>query len=493
VDENTFNRDIDGSIGSISGTTAGAEPVRNGRPGETGGPSVGPGVERPVPARASRGDVTRRGLLLGSITGTAGFAITSPGVVLPDVADAFAISDDATAWVLAAFVLGSGVMMALTGRALDLFGSRFTSILGTVLTLVSVPLIVFSHAFAGVVVGRFVAGMASGVLCVTAFSAVSYIPLGDRARASGVLTATSFTCISVGPLVGALLGETLGWRSALAVGLLTCLPVPLMLRGMPAERRVDGRLDLQGAGLATVGLVGLAAVLQAPATGMDAGVAAAIAAVAAAALVLLGRHLLRHPTGFLPLSVLRNRTLMELSFTAATIQAVFTGLSFAAPILLAREAGWSALQTGIALAPCALFAATSASLAGSVGARRPAASTFSLLCAISAAGALLAGLLSGRPALVIVGAIVAIVPYAAVQAAMIGKVSTLVAPDEIGAATGTFLYIFITGGAVGPAVTGGLASLSGFGAAVALLAVWPIAGLLVLARVRARGVPRIAS
>lgn len=430
--------------------------------------------------------MTRRGLLLGAVAGTAGLAISAPGVVLPDVADALGVGDEATAWVLAAFVLGSGVAMTLGGRALDLLGSRAVTLAGAAATVLGTALIVVSPELLGVSIGRFVQGAGSGWLCVTAFNAVSYVPLDDRARVGGILTAVSFTCIAISPLVGAVLEALAGWRAALSCGMLTLAPLPALLRGLPPERRAPGALDLRGAAIATVAAIMVAAVLQAPATATPALVAAGLAVGAAGGIVMLAAHLRRRPDGFLPLAVLRNRELMELSFAAATVQAGYTGLTFAAPMLLDRETGWTALQTGVALAPCALVAATSAHLAGLLGPRIGAAQVFAGCCAVSAAGVLIAGAGGGVPVLVIAGSVLAIAPYAGVQAVMLGKVSTLVAPQDIGAATGTFTYVFITGGAVGAAAAGGLSSVLGLEAAVAALVVLPLSGLAVVLRVRAR-------
>lgn len=430
--------------------------------------------------------ITRRGLVLGAVAGTAGLGISAPGVVLPEVADALAVSDDATAWILAAFVLGSGVAMTLGGRALDLLGSRAVTLAGTVATILGTLLIFVSPDLSGVAAGRFVQGAGSGWLCVTAFNAVSYVALEDRSRVSGILTAVSFTCIAISPLVGAVVEALAGWRAALSCGLLTILPMPAVLRGLPREQLAPGRLDLRGAAFATVAAVLFAAVLQAPATATPALIAAGLAVGAAGGFALLAAHLRRRPDGFLPLTVLRNRELMELSFAAATVQGSYTGLIFAAPMLLDREAGWSALQTGVALAPCALFAATSAHLAGVLGPRVGSTRVFAGCCAVSAAGVLVAGVGGAVPALVIVGSILALAPYAGVQAVMLGKVSTLVAPEESGAAMGVFTYVFITGGAVGAAAAGGLSSVLGLGAAVAALVVLPLAGLAVVLNVRAR-------
>jgi hypothetical protein len=177
--------------------------------------------------------------------------------------------------------------------------------------------------------------------------------------------------------------------------------------------------------------------------------------------------------------VLRNRELIRLSVAAAMLQAAYSGLIFAAPLLLAREAGWDALQSGLALFPGAVIGATSAHLAGTIGARYRPPSVLLGFCVVSAVGLLVAGVGSGVAALVVVGTLLTIGPYAGVQAVMLGRVSTLVDEEDIGAATGTFTYVFITGGTLGVAAAGGLAPIVGLGAAVAVLVVLPVAGVLV--------------
>lgn len=435
---------------------------------------------------ASRLAVTRRGLLLGSIAGISGLGIGAPSAVLPDVSGAFGVSDDATAWVLAAFVLGTGMAMALGGRALDVLGTHRVVAAGSVGVLVGTVVILTAPTFVLLVFGRFVQGAGTGWLCIAAFNAVSYVREGERARVGGVLTAVSFSCIAASALVGAVVAEAAGWRAACSVAVLTLVSVPALLRGLPREARLPGGLDLRGAALATTVSVSVATILQGPATGTSPSILACCAAVGAAAGVLLVRHLRREPHGFLPLEVLRNRELVELSFTAATIQAAYTGLIFAAPLILAEQAGWTPLQTGAALFPGAAVGAVSAHLAGTRGATRGVPSIFVAFCAVSAVGVLVAGLGSGVASLAVLGTLLTIGPYAGAQAVMLGRVSTLVDPRDTGAATGTFTYIFITGGAVGAAATGGLSSVVGLGGAVAALVVLPVAGLAVAARRRAR-------
>jgi len=424
----------------------------------------------------------RRGLVLGLVAGIGGLGIGAPGVVLPTVADALDVTEDATAWVLAAFVLGSAVASTNGGRAIDLIGAGRVAAAGAAAVLAGTALVLVAGSLPAVVAARFVQGVGSGWLCVVAFSAVSHVPEPGRERTGGVLTATSFTMIASSPLVGALVESLAGWRPALALAALGVLPMPAVLRGLPTARRATGSLDLAGAGWATVAALGLAAVLQAPATGMSVLAALGAAATATAATVVLARHLGRRPDGFLPVAILRNRELLRLSAIAATIQAAYTGLIFAAPLLLDDAVGWSGLQTGAALFPGAALAAGAAYAAGTVGRGRSTRRLLLPLCATSAAAAAVVALGSGAAAAIVVGTVVAIAPYAAAQALMLGRIAALVPAELVGAATGTFAYVFITGGALGAALAGGVGAATSLAAAVGALVALPLLGALAARR-----------
>ncbi len=432
----------------------------------------------------ARWATTRRGLLLGSVAGAGGIGVGAPGVVLPDVASALGVTEDATAWIVAAFVLGTGIAMALGGRALDLLGSRHVLAAGMAATTIGTVAIALAPDFALIVVGRFVQGAGSGWLGITAFNAVSFLDRQDRARVGGVLTAVAFACIAAGPLIGALVNEVAGWRAVLCSAALALVFVPAVLRGVPRTLRAVGRLDLRGAAYATIASICVASILQSPSTNTPAPVVVVLLVVAAATIALLAAHLRRRPDGFMPMSVLRHRELIQLSVAAAMVHGAYAGLIFAAPLLLAREAGWSALQTGAALFPGAIIAAVVAHLAGTVGTRFRTPDVLLAFCALAAAGLLVVGL--GRTgALVVAGTLLTVGPIAGAQAVMLGRVSTLVGDEDVGAATGTFTYVFITGGTLGVAAAGGLSSIISLEAAVALLVVLPLAGIAVALQVQA--------
>jgi hypothetical protein len=187
--------------------------------------------------------------------------------------------------------------------------------------------------------------------------------------------------------------------------------------------------------------------------------------------------------------VLQNRELMLLSTGAATVQAAYTAIVVAVPLLLTTGAGWSPLAAGAALAPGSIVAVVSAYLCGIRGAQRPAADMITGLSVVSALGVVVAGLGGRIPVLVVAGSLLAVGPYAGVQAVMLARVPALAPPSAAGAATGAFNYVFVAGGAAGACAAGGLASFVDVRLALALIAVFPIAGWIA-ARAAARVIPQ---
>ena len=428
---------------------------------------------------------TRRGLLLGSIAGTCGFGISAPTVVLPEIASALGVHQAVTAWVLAGFALGVGLASALGGSWLDIVGTRRVVASGAASTVAGAVIAVLTPSFALLIAAELLMGFGTGLICISAFHAVSYLPESDRARASGILTAVSFSCISAGPFAGAVINELVGWRGALVLCVLTIAGAPALLRGLPKVDPPGGQIDLLGVALATCAAISLAALLQTPATNAPLRLTVALAGLLGALALLLRRHVHARPHGFLPAEVVRSPGFMRLSLVGGSVQAGYSAILFAGPLLLAEHAGWNALMTGLALLPAAAAATISANLVGRVNASRSTAGLFAILAVISAAAVAVVAVGSRTPTLIVVGAMIAVAAYAGVQTIAIDRIPRLVPAGVSGAGLGTFMYLFITGGAVGSAATGGLAAVGGLSTALLAVTVLPLGGFVLARSIRA--------
>jgi MFS family permease len=299
-----------------------------------------------------------------------------------------------------------------------------------------------------------------------------------RAAALGRLAGTAAAISCLGPLVGGVVADLLGWRTVIALPMLGMLMVPLLWRALPTEGS-GARLDLWGAVLVAATSAGLVMVVQSPSTGPT-------VAVIGALLLVLGTPAVawwvrRRPDGFLPVSVLHNATVVRSSVAAAAIPAAWFALLIAVPAVLVA-AGWEPWQVGVVLLPSAATALLAPRVSGPLLARIGGTSSLALsgLTAAASLGVAAAGA-SVHSATLLVTAVVGVtLAFGLGQPALMAVVGDAVTADVRGVALGLATLMFLVGGGVGSAVVGGLGEVLGIGGSLLLLAVLPLVGLVAL-------------
>ncbi|MCW3014414.1 MAG: hypothetical protein JWO02_1506 [Solirubrobacterales bacterium] len=419
---------------------------------------------------------TRLGLLLGFVAGSSGLGLAAAPIVLPELADVVGRDVGQTAWVLSAFSLTLAVMTPVFGRLFDRRGAGGTLAAGAALGLTGATVVLVAPTFTTIVIGRLLQGAAAAALSIVAFGIAGHHHEGaSRARALGVLTAVSSLFLGAGPLIGAGIAAVLGWRATLAAPVIATLAVvPLGRLAPPGAGGAPVSLDITGAVLVLATGSAVTGLLQARATGLGAVMTALVAVVAAGAFTALIRHARSHPDGFLPRAAMANRVFMALSGSAAAVMSGFLGMSFLGPLLLPEEGGRTAVDVGLVLLPAALAAAAVAQLVGWLRPRIAVETILVSLAVGTTAGMVAAGLGHRATVLVVLGVAAATSGFAGAQVAVLDRVSELVAPEDRGVALGTFNLIFVTGGALGAALAGGLVDVGSAAAATLGIAALPL-------------------
>lgn len=185
--------------------------------------------------------------------------ITVVNIALPSIGTDLGFAAGDLQWVVTAYVLFTGGLMLLGGRAADLFGRRKVFLTG---------LLVFTLASLGsglaaspgmLIAARAGQGLGAAMLSPAALSIVTATYTGSqRARALGVWGAIGGGGAAAGVLLGGILTSWAGWESVffinLPVGLVAAV---LALRLLPADAGSGGlrRLDVPGAAAMVSGLV----------------------------------------------------------------------------------------------------------------------------------------------------------------------------------------------------------------------------------------------
>ena len=195
------------------------------------------------------------------------FMGASANVALPAIAREFAIDTLQLSWVATAFLLTATICLVPAGRLADLHGRKLVFTWGLVAYTFGSLLSAVALSAEWLIGARFVQGIGGAMMFGTNIAILSAVfPAERRGAALGINVSAVYLGLSLGPVLGGLLTEQLGWRSVFAVnvclGALTTLIALRKLRGEWIDPR-GGRMDLAGsvlygAALATV-MYGLSA------------------------------------------------------------------------------------------------------------------------------------------------------------------------------------------------------------------------------------------
>ena len=256
------------------------------------------------------------------------------------------------AWVFTGFLLASTVGVLLGGRLSDRLGRRATFVAGMGAFLLGSVLCGFSTSVPMLVGFRVLQGVGAGAVQPTTLTIISDLyTLEERATIQSVFTGAWGLASVVGPIVGGLLTEHLGWRSVfwvnVPVGVLAVLLLRRAYRDPPPV--AGGRAELQGP---LLGATATALVLLAlePAA-LPAGASVVPVLLAALAAWAFVRQQRRTEDPLLAPKALEDRTVRAGLLGGLVAGGVLYTLSAYVPLWMMTHGGRSTLGAGVALVP----------------------------------------------------------------------------------------------------------------------------------------------
>lgn len=169
-------------------------------------------------------------------------------VALPDIQKDFGGGEQDLQWVVAAYSLGMAMCIMSAATFADLHGRRRVFVVGVVVFTSASVVCGIAPGLAVLNIARGVQGIAAAVVNVTSLALVSaaFPDPKMKARAIGLWTAIASLATAIGPTVGGLLTEGIGWRAVFLVNLpVGLLAIALTFRFVaeskdPADRTLDG-------------------------------------------------------------------------------------------------------------------------------------------------------------------------------------------------------------------------------------------------------------
>ncbi|MEU7559633.1 DHA2 family efflux MFS transporter permease subunit [Streptomyces eurythermus] len=323
-------------------------------------------MKQAAPAPAPR---ALRALTLTASGGTflAMLDSTVTNLAVPDLQRDFAdASLSALSWVISGYAVVFAALLASAGLLADVMGRRRLFAGGIITFTVASLLCALAPNLPVLIAMRMVQGAGAAAM-IPASLAILLLdgPAEHRVRSIGVWSAASAFAAAVGPSVGGLLVDSLGWRSVFYINLpfgilltaaaLTRLPAPAPA---PAARRFPDPLGTVcvtlGVGALTLGIT------EGPDWGwLDPRTLAVFAAGVLAIGVLVPRSL-RHPAPAVQMSLLGHRP-----FAVTNVVSLLYGMAqypwlLASVLCLTNVWHYSELEAGLAMTPGAVTASVAA-------------------------------------------------------------------------------------------------------------------------------------
>jgi EmrB/QacA subfamily drug resistance transporter len=139
---------------------------------------------------------------------------SSVNIALPVISLELDINAATLPWITTAFFLGSAVILLPGGKAADIIGPRKVFIIGLTMLLIASVCCTLLISGLMLILFRAVQGLGHG-LVVTAGPAmvVMSFPAEKRGKALGIYLTSVYVGLTLGPLIGGVMTEHLGWRS----------------------------------------------------------------------------------------------------------------------------------------------------------------------------------------------------------------------------------------------------------------------------------------
>jgi EmrB/QacA subfamily drug resistance transporter len=392
--------------------------------------------------------------------------ITVVNVALPTIGSDLGFAPSDLQWVVTAYVLFTGGLLLLGGRAADMLGVRRVFLAGLAVFTAGSLGSGLADSPALLIAMRAVQGLGGALLTPAALSLITTTYAGaQRTTALTVWGVIGSAGAAIGLLVGGMFTTWLSWEWIFLVnvpiGIATAL-LTLRVVSADGERPTRGGLDVAGAVAVVAGLVTLVYALEGvPDHGWGAPRTLALVAVAGALLATFIAVERSARTPLVPPATWGEHRLIASAAVMFGTTGLLVGTFFLNTIYLQHVLGASALETGLRFVPLALAIAAAAHAASHLLAHAGSRVVVVTGMALIAAGALVLSAAPDDaryaahilPGLIAIGLGVGLAFPAASVTAM-----SEVAPEHAGLASGLMMTAHEVGAAVGVAVLAAVAT-----------------------------------
>jgi EmrB/QacA subfamily drug resistance transporter len=301
--------------------------------------------------------------------------VTVVNVALPDIRRELGGSFTDMQWVVDAYALGLATLLLAAGSLADLVGRRLVFVTGIVIFVAASFVCGLAGTPTVLNIARAVQGLGGAMMFATSLALIAqeFAP-NERGTAIGLWGATTGFAVAVGPVVGGVITEHLGWEWIFFVN----VPVGLATMAMTLARVPEGERDtsarIDWGGLVTFS-VSLFCLVLALIRGNDEGWGSAlIVGLLAASVVLMAAFVateFRVERPMLDLRLFRIPAFTGAQITAFALHASMFAMFLYIVIYVQSILGYSPLEAGVRFLPISVLAFVVAPVTGKLVERLP--------------------------------------------------------------------------------------------------------------------------
>lgn len=320
--------------------------------------------------------------------------VTVVNVALPTIRRELGASMSQLQWVVDAYTLVLASLLLLGGAAADRFGRKRIFRIGLVVFALGSLMCSLAGNIEILIAARFLQGVGGSMLNPVAMSIITQVFTGraERARAVGVWGAVIGVSMALGPMLGGVLIDSLGWQAVFWVNLPVCLLAFVLTTILVPESKsatVRG-IDPIGQLLGVLFLGSLVfGLIHGPELGWTDARTLGIFTVGLGALALFLRYESRRADPFIDLRFFRSVPFSSATGIAVLAFSTYSAFLFLNSLYLQGVRHFSAVTTGLLYLPIAVAALAFSPLSGRLVGRygtRPSLLVAGLLLTLGALG-----------------------------------------------------------------------------------------------------------
>ena len=189
------------------------------------------------------------------------FMASAVNIALPSLGKELSLDAVTLGWIATAYLLSSAALLVPFGRIADIYGRKRIFACGIGIFTFSSLLSGLANSTTMLIAWRVLQGIGGAMLAGTAVALLTTVfPANERGKVLGTIVAAAYLGLSLGPVLGGVLTQHLGWRSIFLIGaLLGLLVLGVVLWKLKGEwtGAKGERFDFAGSVIYVLGLVAL--------------------------------------------------------------------------------------------------------------------------------------------------------------------------------------------------------------------------------------------